>query len=356
MLTKSLNEIIHDLLLERFGLTDSELEMVSTPGSSQSRVYIFRNANKYIAVKVSRNDAHPRVTLKKEVENRKSILSFLPHHTAKVYCLGRYDEHDILVYQCIGDATLHSEYVHRNIASSELRKIWHDVVEKITDMWLVSKEPVTEKTIFARDFDERLIRISESLKTLPIGEHGETLFDYYCLPIIVNGERCSSIAQMLERFRGYKKPEFTVTCHGDPQPSNVIMNPNNLEWKLIDWEWSGIGHDWRMMAAHLYGWWKTRMVHFADTPRLKADRSGIVIDYEVEGNTHEKEMGIVIKELNEKFGLKSSTADREAFELFVALLLVGEIRFAHIWRRENHIPYLLGEALKILQGQRINYG
>ncbi len=356
MLTKSLNATIHELLLKKFGITDSELEVVSTPGSSQSRVYIFRNSNNLVAVKVSRNDINRRVTLEDEVKNRKAILDFLPHHTAKVYWLGKYDKHDILIYECIGEATLHSEYMQRNIAANELRKIWFDVVEKVTDMWASSMVPATAQTKFARNYEERLFRISEGLKSLPVGDNDATLFDYYYLPVTVNGEKTISVAEMLDRFRAYIKPEFTVTCHGDPQPSNVIINPQNLEWNLIDWEWSGTGHDWRMMAAHLYGWWKTRTVSFADTPSLRVSDSGIAINYDLDSSGFCEEMDIVVKRLNDQFGLKKNVNDREAFELFIALLLIGEIRFTHIWRRENHTPYLLGEALRVLKGGAINYG
>ena len=355
MLTKSLNAIIHELLLKKFGITDSELEIVSTPGSSLSRVFIFRNSKNLIAVKVSRNDIKRRVTLEDEVQNRKAILGLLPHHTAKVYWLGKYDNHDILIYECIGEATLHSEYMQRNIAANELRKIWRDVVQKITEMWVSSKVSTTVRTELARNYEQRLYRISEGLKSLPVGQSDATLFDYYYLPITVNGERTMSIAEMLDRFRAYKRPDFTVTCHGDPQPSNVVINPQNLEWNLIDWEWSGSGHDWRMMAAHLYGWWKTRTVSFTDTPQLKVSDSGIAIDYKLDDNNFTEEMAIVIKQLNEKFDLKSNEKDQEAFESFIALLLVGEIRFTHIWRRESHIPYLLGEALRTLRGGTIKY-
>jgi len=344
------HERLRDVLAEKIGLVNCALHKISDPGSSQSRVYIYKaNDEKLIAVKTSRADLPQRVKLLDEANNREHILPHLKDNVADVYWAGEVDNHAIMIYESIGTETLHHEIKNGNISQTELASIWDDVLGKITDMWVATQIPTTAATVFPRDYDARYERIVAGIKQTQPAGLPKPLDAYLDYPLVINGVTYPALRQTLDGLKLYTPPSVTVTCHGDPQPSNIIIDPATGKWQLIDWEWSAPGHDWRMMSAHLLGWWLSRTVTFQEKPLIGLDKRALQITYQVLTSPQNKiYQDKVINILNSKMKLMSNQADMQSFRHFLVLLLLGEVRFTPLWRREQHMPYLLALATIIM--------
>ncbi len=338
------------LLKEKLQLREKDirLQMISDPGSSQSRVYLFRVSDKLIAVKqgsVVHEDYRPNVI--DEALKRNIITPYLNNHVAEVFWCGNYKNRQYMIYECAGQANLHSEVLSRNLSMDDVATVWNDVLENLTSMWIASKQPITNKTVYARDYDSRYNRVvmgvTERLTQLLPNQS-----DIFDSELIINGTTYPSLSSLFGELSNYDEPEFTVTCHGDPQPSNIIVNPDTLLWQLIDWEWSSDGHDWRMMAAHLFGWWLSRTVKFTRTPQMMHENNRLIIDYElIQDNENTELSELTLSHLEARLDLISNKTDYKQFKKFLSLLLLGDIRFLHIWHRQKHLPYLLAKAVEL---------
>jgi len=137
-----------------------------------------------------------------------------------------------------------------------------------------------------------------------------------------------------------------VVCHGDPQPSNIIVEREGNAWYCVDWEWSGSHHDWRMMFAHLYGWWPTRCAMLASESVVRANNNLLVIEHDTFLPNHlRRYQDIVLSTISmmpDGFLDEIAASD---INRFLAALYFGELRFLSLWEREAFAPSMLAQAV-----------
>ena len=338
------------LICEKLGVDSCSLEKISDPGSSKSRVYLYSLGSKLVAAKVTpiNNDYRdPRL----EPRNRLAIAPLLGDKTAEIYWHGTVGSYYVMLYECVGVNSLHNAIQASTEDTMDLFNVWKESLQMLASMWQQTRKKVTKTTQFARNYDARFARIVTGLKAHAIASNQSTLLGVYLdYKVDVNGDMYPSFSRMLEKLERQDMPTHTVVCHGDPQPSNIIIDKQKTTWQFIDWEWSQSGHDWRMMAAHMYGWWLTRYVSFEKHPKILLDHTlkTIFITYAVKSDKkRELFLSGTMATLRNEAGLLEGSSDYMAFQKYLSLLALGEVRFLPIWKTTENAPYLLGLAVQL---------
>ena len=325
--------------------TSPELVVVSDPGSSGARVFLIKHPRSNItyAVKCVKNG---RVSLIEEIARRAIIEPFLSAHLPKILSIQCIGEYEVMISECGGEQSLHSLIINSLLPQSRLRSIWHDVTEILTGIWQETRYYPFMDKLCPRYHQTRCQRITDGVYALEF--NGISISDCVSMPIIINGEEYPSIQNTISEIFLVGDPKFGVVCHGDPQPSNVIVN-QDCSWMLVDWEWSGRHHDWRAMVSHFYGWWPTRCLTLIDEPQIRIEKGKIHIDYELSFSSHVLAFqGAAIsayRTMSEDNAF--SSGDVEAINRYLATLCFGELRFLRLWKRECYLVPLLAEAVKI---------
>lgn len=333
--------VINKLLYKTIG-SKCKLLYVSSPGSSPSKVYMFKDeSDKMYAVKVCDINIS-RVSLHKEVENIEFLKPFLEHHLPNIIYIGRYKGLEIMISECFGIDSFFSSFTLNKKPINFYFDIWENVLLEIMKMWKNSKDYNYSSSLNPRNNKARIKRIKSGV--LDSKYNGYSLDLLKDLKIEVNGVDYLSLEEIFEEINNISEPKFGVTCHGDPQPSNIIISENN-NWYLVDWEWSGKNHDYRLMFSHLYGWWATRLTNLKRTPKFEVKGEKLIISYEI----YENSIVNQFQKLSETMLYKDfniSENDLSDINRFLALLYLGDIRFLDIWGRLDYLPVLLGEAVK----------
>lgn len=337
---KLFNLILNEL--KKIVGTECNFICVSNPGSSPSKVYMFKdNENHIFAVKLC-NKNLSRVSLLKEAMNYEILVPYMEEHLPKIIYTGIIDNFEIMISESRGIDSLYSSMISNKKPTEYYLELWKKVLFSITDMWKKTKEHNYQSEKNPRNNVERIKRIKN-------GVH-EALFnifkneDYINYPIVVNGIEYISLDTAFKIISEVGTPKFGVTCHGDPQPSNVVIT-DNKDWYLVDWEWSGKNHDFRIMFSHLFGWWPTRMVRLKEIPGILIKNKKIFINYCV---SNYNEISLFQMEVYKRISdvLNISINDFNDINRFLSLLYLGDIRFLKIWEKYDYLPMLLGEAIK----------
>ncbi len=329
-----------------------ELMAISAPGSSGSRVFILKDFEKgklyaVKAVKIS------RVSLLEERKKRDFLSKHLPCHIPDVIDVLRYEECEIMISSCPGIDTLHSLILNSNKPHAFLEDVWISATDSLADLWVKTAEPF-RKDDCQRRHDERIERIREGVQNIRI--NSVSLKDHMDAPIIFNNQICPSLNEILKEIKDITEPEIGVVCHGDPQPSNIVVN-DEKNWFLIDWEWSGRQHDWRMMLSHMHGWWTTHYSSIGDTPKTSIDVEGnLVINIEniycpYFVRQYQRQATKIYTRLLEK--RIATSQDTQDINRFLATLHLGDARFAPIWRKEVLIPLFIAVAASICRDIKV---
>ena len=323
---------------------NSELILISPPGSSGARVSIFKSADTEFlyAVKCARDT---RISLSDEVRKRDILAKYIPSHLPEILWTGDVEGFETIISECNGVHTLHNLIINGDLPHDQLLSIWEDAVSSFITVWKNSKTFPFNKDLCPRDFSKRIERIAKGLYEKTIMD--VKLSNIWDKNIYVNGEEYPSIAQMLENISNIGTPSFGVTCHGDPQPSNIIVGREaNKSWYCVDWEWSGPNHDWRMMASHLYGWWFTRCITLKERPLISVTNRGVELNYHAFLPNHFQSYPQSAFQLLEKtFGENLDEGARRDINKYLAALYLGDLRFLGIWNREVFAVPLLAQGV-----------
>lgn len=320
---------------------DPELVLISFPGSSGARVSIFRNShtNSLYAVKCVKSS---RVSLVDEIVRREVLTPYLRDHLAQVLWCQIVDGFEVMISECTGIHTLHHLIVNSNIPHNRLLAVWKDVVETIVRMWKNSKHQF-QKTLCPRFFPARMERIRDGLRSVVAG--GVQLSECWDAPIIINGKEYSSLSESLEKISHIGKPTTGVVCHGDPQPSNIVVGDDG-SWYCIDWEWAGPHQDWRMMLTHLFGWWWTRCLVLVAEPVIRASKKRLEVEYNALLPSHLQPYQDIATSAASTMldGLPNERTVRD-INRYLAALYFGELRFLGLWGREAFVASMLAQAV-----------
>jgi aminoglycoside phosphotransferase len=319
---------------------DPELVLLTLPGSSGSRVVIFRNVRtgRLLSVKCARE---PRVSLAKEAENHRYLQGYLGDRLPSILWYGSVEDRDVLISECAGLTTLHTRIMGGDVPMEQSLDVWRDYLDRLQAMWISSRRDGFRMDECPRVFPARLERIRNGVRTSVL--ENVSLSERWDCPIEVNGRDYPSLAECFDCISQLGIPGCSVTCHGDPQPSNIVVGADG--WKCIDWEWSGPGHDWRMLASHLYGWWSTRCLVLRTNPSVKTWGGKLHIGFDARLPSHLRPFQIeaetAIRHAASGLGETNATQD---INRYLAALYLGETRFLSIWGRQAFAAPMIAQA------------
>ena len=334
--TKAMNDFSRDNF-------SPELVLISPPGSSGARVSIFKSSDErsLYAVKCARST---RISLSDEVKREGILTQYIPEHLPKILWVGKVEGLETIISECSGLQTLHNLIMGSELPHDQLLSIWGDVVASLITMWSDSKTFPFREDLCPRIFSERIKRIRNGLNQRSILD--TPLSDILHKEVNINGRDYPSIDDSLKNVSNIKNPQFGVTCHGDPQPSNIIVGRNFPDWYCVDWEWSGPNQDWRMMASHLYGWWFTRCMVLKTEPKIQISKEKVYFEYESFLPDYLQDYPRkTLTILNNIFGENLNSDAKQDINRYLATLYFGDVRFLGIWNREVFAIPLLSQGI-----------
>ncbi|MBB5998102.1 phosphotransferase family protein [Streptomonospora salina] len=310
-------------------------------GSSGAAVHILECADgSRVAVKVA---ASPRVSATGQAAARAQIAPFFGQRLPRVLYAGRHQDTDVLVTECPSPRTF-ADAARGHGPAPDLLATWAQIVDHLVGVWQQSAQPGYKPDRATRNHQRRLERAIDGL-TYAFGVLETELSRRH--RFIVNGSDLGTWEQLQRRLAAMAPPDFRVACLGDPQPANVLLTPQ-LDWYLIDWEWSGRHHDWRMMASHLLGWWfvEDLLAHARGTIAVGSGR--VILDYPPpESAAIRPWLARPTRAFHTMTTCRTFDRDHAALFLHTAMLLLREIPRTAAKNRQLFAP-LLGEALHLV--------
>lgn len=320
---------------------DPDFVLISFPGSSGARVSIFRHSrtDSLYAVKCVKSS---RVSLVDEIARREILTPYLRDHLPLVLWCQIVDGFEVMISECTGVHTLHHLTINSNVPHNRLLAVWKDVVETIVRMWKDSEHQFQE-ALCPRFFPARMERIREGLYSAVVG--GVQLSECWDAPIIINGKEYPSVSESLQKIAQVGKPTTGVVCHGDPQPSNIVVG-NGGSWYCVDWEWAGPHQDWRMMLTHLFGWWWTRCLVLLAEPVIRVSAKRLEVEYDALLPSHlQPYQGIAMSAASMMSNGFPNEGIVRDINRYLAALYFGELRFLGLWGREAFAASMLAQAV-----------
>jgi thiamine kinase-like enzyme len=337
--------ILNDYLNQFHG--EHEILSVFESGSSGSLVSCVSIDGISKVIKIASKNA--RVKLAEEKARNLLLRDYISsEHLPSVNFIISYKEYEIMVTDFIGSHTLHGLIMNQSTNEKKLVDIWSDFIRILSTMWTKSANEYNNSSrISPRNFEQRFQRIKDSVKMMKIND--TSLSSMYKREIKINEVYYPSIYEAFRNIFDIDPPQYKVFCHGDPQPSNIIVA--NKDWYLIDWEWCG-WHDWRMMFSHLYGWWFTRCSILSSYPQLSTRNYKLQLEYQLKVPDRFQIFIDKSKELFQNLCFNVDACEREknynSTRKYLSLLYLGELRFLENWNRSDFAIPLIGEALKVL--------
>lgn len=329
-------------ILKKVVGSECDFMCVSGPGSSPSKIYMFKdNKNHIFAVKLCEKNLS-RVSLLKEAKNYKILLPYIKEHLPKIIYTGIVDNYEIMISKSNGVDSLYSSMISNKKTIESYLGLWKEFLLSITNMWssTIDYNYQTEKN--PRNNKNRIKRIKKGVYEVLFSIFKNDNYIYY--PVVVNGIEYISLFDTFKIISEVDMPNFGIICHGDPQPSNIVITKDE-DWYLVDWEWSGKNHDFRMMFSHLFGWWPTRMISLKKVHDMIIKDKKIFINYDIMCDNEIKLFqNEAYMHVNNVFNINEK--DSDDINRFLSLLYLGDIRFLNIWEKYDYLPLLFGEAIK----------
>ena len=250
-----------------------------------------------------------------------------------------------MISQCFGLDNFYSSFISNKKPLVFYYDIWDKVLIEIMEMWQESMNYNYNPNNNPRNNKLRIQRIETGV--LSSRYNGYSFESIRKLTMVINGEECISLDDAFVEIKKISNPKFGVTCHGDPQPSNIIISDDSSNWYLVDWEWSGHNHDFRLMFSHLYGWWATRLINIIERPEFIIRDNKIIINYK----TNYSKVISKFQHMSKSMLIKNFDITQEDIDnvnRFLALLYLGDLRFLNVWGRMDYLPVLIGEAIKTI--------
>ncbi len=332
-----------NLLKELIGEEACNYEVVDVArsGASGPRVIIVRNQGSGNEYAVKYGDT--RVPIPQQLRSREMLGPlFGEHHLPPVVFAGE----RIMVMEAIDGKTLHEAAVEGVYDAGYLQGVYHRILRRFGEVWEKTKVPFDGNTTLRRNPETRARAIVAMLYRrayggLTMGQLAENL-------VVINGVATLPLKELLESFVDfYETPAWVITCHGDPNADNILIN-GHRGWWLVDWEWAGL-HDWRLVASHLIGWWISNASMMSAKPSVVLSQDAINVNYDMlippTIQAIINQAWEFVREVGTRFG--EANWERQV-KLQVAALLLGDVRFLEARNRTQHAIPLLGEGLRII--------
>lgn len=307
-------------------------------GTSGADVYLLRQPdNSTVAAKVTR---YARVPASVQERRRDLLARHLPDRTPPVLATASQADLDVLVTTAPSTQTL-DDAVDQHGVTAQLATVWTDVVDTLVNLWQRTATPSFDPALATRNHELRLSRGRQGLAYALAGDVAPESH------VTVNGDDYGTWADLITHLTNLGTPAVHVTCHGDPHAGNVLLDPDG-KWYLIDWEWSGEYHDWRMMASHLVGGWYIRDLIETATGTLTRAPSCLTIDCAAGDLPRLRQLGQPAATAFARMG--GTEQDLADVARHLALLLLREIPRAVQHQRSWLVAPLLGECIRLLAG------
>lgn len=318
-------------------------------GTSGAEVFLLRQpGGATVATKVTRN---PRVSSSVQAQRHAVMAKHFASHTPAVLGTATEAALDVIVTAAPAVWSL-DEAIARVGPTPELYLIWQDVVNTLVTVWRSTAEPGFDPTRATRNHDLRCRRGHQGLEDVLTTDLGPPS---HWLSIMINGSDMGSWFRAFEQLLVVGRPDSHITCHGDPHAGNVLVACDGT-WHLIDWEWSGDHHDWRMMVSHLLGSWYVRDLLDHASGTASATPGRLVLDYAIGETPRLRQFGIPAAEAFRRMTTPARTEQNLSDAArYVALLLLREIPRAVLAGRRHLIAPLLGECIRLTTGEHSNH-
>ncbi len=318
-------------------------------GTSGAQVFLLRQpGGTTVATKVTRN---PRVSSTVQAKRHDLVAQHFASHTPAVLDTATEAGLDVIVTAAPAVWTL-DEAIDCLGPTPGLHAVWRDVVAALVTVWRSTAQPGFDPANATRNHDLRCRRGHQGLEAALTGELGPPP---QWSNLVINGRDSMSWSRAFGRLLGVGRPDFRVTCHGDPHAGNVLVATDGT-WYLVDWEWSGDHHDWRMMISHLLGRWYVRDLIDHASGTATATPDGVLLDYVIGGTPRLRQFADPAAEAFRQMTTPAQAEqDLSDVARYVALLLLREIPRAALTERRHLIAPLLGECVRLTTGDHARH-
>src|SRR3989344_3144644 len=330
-----------EVLVSFFGQQRHHLELLSTArsGCSGPKVVFLRNGSpRKLALKYGQT----RVPILTQFENRRLLSEFMAERLSEIISYCSYSGGEAMLMAAIDGPNLHEAVMLGLVPDQRILEILKSITTDFLRMWVDSRSTEQSFTLF-RDPKVRITRVVEAAFTAlsDLGIHRDD-------KIAVNGSEIGTAGHLLSILDSYQPPEFSVFCHSDLNADNFVI-PSDGNWYLVDWEWVG-RHDWRLCLSHLYGWWSSNSTRLENKPVMSRLGNTVELQYEISSPAICGEIQKYCLEAGELAAqtLNDAANWRKNFNLLVAALLLGDVRFNPGRGRADYTIPLLGEGMKML--------
>lgn len=329
-----------EILQNMFGNDTHRLELLSMSrfGCSGPPVVFLRNGGPgSMALKYGKT----RVPISTQIKNRELLVNHLAHRLPKVLNSINYPDGQAMLMEAIEGPNFHEAVMLGSLTDEHILGIVDRIFGDFQKMWLATKsnQPFSE----TRRPAERLKRVTraalKSLKALDISPSNR---------LVVNGKDLGVVMNLLDRLKKYRSPKFSVLCHSDLNADNFVITPSGEDYYLVDWEWVG-RHDWRLSVSHFFGWWTSNATRLKTEPRVEKKGNRVEFSYELVMPPVCRAIQDRCRKLaNQTARLLGDEKWPNGFDLLVAALLLGDVRFVDRRNRGEYVIPLLGEGLRML--------
>lgn len=327
-------------MLKPFLTSLADTNELSRRGTSGSTVYIATDSlGRDIAVKVGRQ---ARVSAHAQAERRAQIAHLFGDRLPRILAIERCGDEDIMVMECPSRTTL-ADLVLDSGTRNRGAVVAENLTTTLVDVWTQTATSPYDPLLAVRRHDLRTLRAVEGLREI-ISSAGPISTACRADEFVWEGQFVS-VNRIARRLLSLSPPSVRVACHGDPQPANVLVDETD-RWHLIDWEWSGGHHDWRMMLSHLLGWYVVRDVLDASAFSSTFSDGRMVLE-----RTSPSDYALTARfaplsalAYNQLRQLLGAEHDFQAVITHIAMLLIREAQ----GKRPKVAASLIGEALELL--------
>ncbi|MBS3057658.1 MAG: hypothetical protein J4415_03470 [Candidatus Diapherotrites archaeon] len=339
-------EILADMGIEKFDV----IQIAQTGGSGPKVVIISANGYMY-ALKFGKT----RIPISDQLKNRGILVDLIGEsRLPKVMQFKRYpDGSEAMLITAPSRNTLHDVVTLDNmgIGEKEILRTVDDIVSRFIVMWkqtiLPYKDNVCTRPLIFRN--ERIFNFLDQLviNSLPFSElKGRN--------IIVNKKNLGNISDLIQVANQDNSPKYMVTCHADPNADNILISPtlnskSTCYWWLIDYEWVG-QISWILSASHFLGWWISNASRLKS--RLETNITPESLEFSYEVYRSELMNNIITRCARKIARFAKQIKEPDGWDLklrrMVALLILGDVRFAGARSREAYTHYLIAEGFQLL--------
>ncbi|GAB4087310.1 hypothetical protein GCM10028784_39400 [Myceligenerans cantabricum] len=317
------------------------LRVIRTGSSGATVTIVQQDDGQLVAIKTAQT---PRVSAQRQAAARDAVAPYFAGRLPEVLFAASDRGTDVLVTRCPSTTTFADAVTEDSGRAETHLGVWEDFVTHLRRVWTASSRPGFNPRLATRNHELRWQRARDGLDMA-----GQSLGfpNGAWRHLVVNDSDHGSLQSVLGRLADMPAPSMHVTCQGDPQPRNVLLDDAG-RWHLVDWEWAGDHHDWRMLVSHLIGWWYVEKLLNQARGSSIPTGPALLLDYQQPDTA---DIAAWIPTVVETFHAMTDNEhhdDLRALSAHLSMLLIREIPRAVAQGRTHLFAPLLGEAVRLV--------